>query len=34
MCNKNTHKHTNESYIKPPPKKQNKTKWKQNKKNP
>lgn len=30
MCNKNTHKHTNESYIKPPPKKkQNKMKTKQ-----
>lgn len=32
MCNKNTHKHTNESYIKPPPpKKQNKMKTKQKK---
>lgn len=29
MCNKNTHKHTNESYIKPPPPK--KTKQNENK---
>lgn len=34
MCNKNTHKHTNESYIKPPPQKKNQNKMKTKQKEP